>query len=162
MINFLINIENLKGLGLIHNNVDTKIVSYTMRVVQDQYVRDVVGVELYNELLRRVEANEWTAPYTKLMDEYISKVIVSWCNYRVLNHLNNSITNKGAGRNNDPVKQSNDFSENNQYKNDLIKDANFYSDRLHDFLEDNASDYPEYDAKCKQQNKISPLNWLKV
>jgi hypothetical protein len=162
MINFLINIENLKGLGLIHNNVDTKIVSYTMRVVQDQYIRDVVGVELYNELLRRVEANDWTAPYSKLMDEYISKVIVSWCNYRVLNHLNNSITNKGAGRNNDPVKQSNDFSENNQYKNDLIKDANFYSDRLYEFLEDNATDYPEYHAKCKQQNKISPLNWVKV
>jgi len=162
MINFLINIENLKGLGLIHNNVDTKIISYTMRVVQDQYVRDVVGMELYNELLRRVEQNDWTAPYSKLMDEYISKVIVSWCNYRVLNHLNNSITNKGVGANNDAVKQSNSFAENNQYKNDLIKDANFYSDRLHDFLEENASDYPEYSAKCKQKNKISPLNWLKV
>jgi hypothetical protein len=166
-INFLIAVEDLKQLGLINENVDTKIIKYTIQTVQDMNVQTATGTPLYKELLRRVEDNDWNAAYTKLMEEYIAMVIVSHCNVRIVGHLNNKITNKATGAVSDENLQANAAQANNSYKSQLRKDADFYTERLIGYLKDNDELYPEYkDNECKHENvkksKGGFNTWVKV
>lgn len=166
-INFLISVEDLKQLGLIHDNVDTKVIKYTIQTVQDMNIQTATGSPLYRELLRRVADNDWDADYRKLMEEYIAKSIVAHANVHIIGHLNNKITNKATGAVSDENLSANTAQENNSYKSQLRKVAQFYDERLIGYLKDNCELYPEYKVtECnhedvkKSRGGFKP--WLKV
>lgn len=167
-INFLIAVEDLKQLGLINENVDTKIIKYTIQTVQDMNIQSAIGTPLYKALLQRVETNTWDADYTKLMEEYIAMTIVTNANVRIIGHLNNKITNKATGSVSDENLTANTTAENNSYKSQLRKDAEYYTNRLIGFLKDNHELYPEYkEHVCNYENVEKQKqggfkNWLKV
>jgi len=167
-INFLIAVEDLKQLGLINENVDTKIIKYTIKTVQDMNIHSALGTPLYKALLQRVEDNDWNADYTKLMEEYIAMTIVTHANVRIIGHLNNKITNKATGTVSDENLTANTTADNNSYKSQLRKDAEHYTNRLIGYLKDNSELYPEYDIDSenyedvKKQKQGAFKSWLKV
>ena len=166
----LINIQDLKQLGLIHDNVDVKIIRNTMIMVQDMNIQGVTGTPLYDELLRRVKENDWDANYRNLIEKYVYKSLVAWCNYYILEALNNQITNKAVGRNNDENLNANSHEQNNEFKKQLYRLAEFYDIKMMGFLKDNEEVYPEYkEHRCKHEDvekKDSKSNgikgWIKV
>lgn len=144
MIRYLINIEDLKELGLVHINVDSKLLSTCIKRAQDMDVQTATGTPLYKELLRRVEDDDWNVPYRKLMNEYVLPCLVAWVDYRALDYLNTKITNKNVGRGSDDEMNSNTFGENRGMRSRLMTDAEFYRNRLIGFLRDNCDIYEEY------------------
>ena len=59
-MNYLLSVENLKKLGLIHMNTDTKILSVCIKRSQDMQLQPALGTPLYKALLDRVETSTWT------------------------------------------------------------------------------------------------------
>lgn len=163
---YLISFDTLKENGLIHEHVDSKVLRYTQRVVQDESIENAVGKDLYARLQQAIEDEESSNAYTELIDNYCVMPIVCWCNYRIIHHLNNKITNKAVGSDNDEYKTANTTQEDNAYKSDLIRDAKFYTKKLIDYLEDNYTDFPEYERKCGPTKTTEAssgfTNWLKV
>ena len=167
---FLISIDDLKQLGLIHDNVDTKIIKYSIKTVQDMNIQSALGSPLYREMLRRQDEGDWNTAYRLLNEDYIAPTLAAWVNYRIVAHLNNKITNKTVGSGQDENVTANTVEQNNAYKGMLRKDAEHYTNRLIGFLKDNETTYPEYceDSALyedveKQKNKGGGLSgWIKV
>jgi hypothetical protein len=50
-INYLLSVENLKKLGLIHSNTDAKLLSVAIKRSQDMAIQPALGTPLYKALL---------------------------------------------------------------------------------------------------------------
>jgi hypothetical protein len=169
-MNYLLSVENLKKLGLIHNNTDTKILAVAIKRSQDMHIQPALGTPLYRALLLRVETNTWTQDYLDLMNDYVIPCLVAFVDYRAALLVTEKITNKTTGRVQDENIQANTLAEVNEFRDQLRKDAYFYKERLIGYLmDDQAVKYPEYCDMCsdhcnefvkKDKTGYSPLNWI--
>jgi hypothetical protein len=148
-INYLLSVENLKKLGLIHSNTDAKLLSVAIKRSQDMQIQPALGTPLYKALLVRVETNTWTQDYLDLMNDYVVPCLVAFVDYRSALLLNEKLTNKAVGRLQDENLQPNTDSEQSAFRDQLRKDAYFYKERLIGYLmDDNSVKYPEYCEGC--------------
>jgi hypothetical protein len=164
-------VENLKKLGLIHNNTDTKLLAVAIKRSQDMHIQPALGTPLYRALLDRVETNTWTQDYLDLMNEYVIPCLVAFVDYRAALLVTEKITNKTTGRVQDENIQANTLAEVDEFRDQLRKDAYFYKERLIGYLmDDQATKYPEYCDMCsdhcnefvrKDKTGYSPLNWIR-
>lgn len=169
-MNYLLSVENLKKLGLIHNNTDTKLLAVAIKRSQDMHIQPALGTPLYRALLLRVETNTWTQDYLDLMNDYVVPCLVAFVDYRAALLVTEKITNKTTGRVQDENIQANTLAEVNEFRDQLRKDAYFYKERLIGYLmDDQAVKYPEYCDMCsdhcneyvkKDKTGYSPLNWI--
>jgi hypothetical protein len=166
-INYLINVADLKSLGLIHDNTDTKVLAVLIRDMQEMQIQSVTGTPLFRELLRRVEDDDWDAAYRKLMDDYVLPCLVSWVDYEAALFVNTKITNKNVGKGSDENRTANTTSETNVFQNRMLSRADFRSNRLIGFLQDNEDIYEEYkESGCYQEwvakrtKKNPPIKWV--
>jgi hypothetical protein len=170
-MNYLLSVENLKKLGLIHNNTDTKLLAVAIKRSQDMHIQPALGTPLYRALLDRVETNTWTQDYLDLMNDYVIPCLVAFVDYRAALLVTEKITNKTTGRVQDENIQANTLTEVNEFRDQLRKDAYFYKERLIGYLmDDQATKYPEYCDMCsehcnefvrKDKTGYSPLNWIR-
>lgn len=169
-MNYLLSVENLKKLGLIHSNTDTKLLAVAIKRSQDMYIQPALGTPLYKALLNRVETNTWTQDYLDLMNDYVVPCLVAFVDYRAALLLNEKLTNKTTGRVQDENIQANSTADVNELRDQLRKDAYFYKERLIGYLKDDqAVKYPEYCDMCsdhcneyvkKDDTGYKPLNWI--
>lgn len=165
----MITVDNLKKLGLIHNNTDTKILGVAIKRTQDMHIQPATGTCLYKALLQRIEDNDWTPDYANLMNEYILPCLVAFVDYRASVLLNEKLTNKAVGRSTDEYQNANTDSETKKLQDMLRKDAYFYKERLIGHLtDDNGVKYPEYIGNCdddcnekvdKDRTGYKPFGW---
>jgi hypothetical protein len=106
------------------------------------------------------------------MNDYVVPCLVAYVDYRCCLLLNEKLTNKSVGRVSDENIQANDRQNTYVFRDQLLKDAQFYKERLIGFLmDDNGDNYPEYIDCCgspsmchekvtKDQTGYSPLNWI--
>jgi hypothetical protein len=170
-MNYLLSVENLKKLGLIHSNTDTKILAVCIKRSQDMHIQPALGTPLYKALLTRVETNTWTQDYLDLMNNYVVPCLVAFVDYRAASLLNEKLTNKAVGRQDDETMTPNTDENTANLRNMLRKDAYFYKERLIGYLkDDNGVKYPEYiiccdDNECNESVKkdhtgYKPINWI--
>ena len=169
-MNYLLSVENLKKLGLIHSNTDTKLLAVAIKRSQDMYIQPALGTPLYKALLDRVETNTWTQDYLDLMNDYVVPCLVAFVDYRAALLLNEKLTNKTTGRVQDENIQANSLADVNELRDQLRKDAYFYKERLIGYLKDDqAVKYPEYCDMCsdhcneyvkKDDTGYKSLNWI--
>jgi hypothetical protein len=169
-MNYLLSVENLKKLGLIHNNTDTKLLAVAIKRSQDMYIQPALGTPLFKALLLRVETSTWTQDYLDLMNDYVVPCLVAFVDYRAALLLTDKLTNKGAGRVTDENQQTMELNQVAEFRDQLRKDAYFYKERLIGYLQDdNATKYPEYCESCsdncnenvrRDNTGYKPLNWI--
>lgn len=155
----LISVNDLKKYGLVHDNIDSKLLSYCIWITQEMQVQEALGTELYKEMLRREAANDWNTAYTKLKDEYISKVLIAGVDYQYAVKGGNKFVNKGVGKISDENYQQNSINEGYELRKELLKTLEFFTSKLIGYLKDNCDLYEEYknsncdheDSKQRQQ-----------
>lgn len=166
--NYLISVEDLKKMGLVNSNVDTKILKRCIKIVQDKRIQPAVSSPLYRELLRRVAADDWDADYRELQNEYVIPALVALVDYKASIYLTKKIRNKGTGTTTDEDFQPLSTDDINTNKSELFSDAEFYLERLIGFLkDDNGTKYSEYTEttdRCHhdltKQKKGYNTNWI--
>jgi len=169
-MNYLLSVENLKKLGIIHNNTDTKLLAVAIKRSQDMHIQPALGTPLFRALLDRVQTNTWTQDYLDLMNDYVVPCLVAFVDYRAALLLTDKLTNKGAGRVQDDNQTTLELNQVAELRDQLRKDAYFYKERLIGYLKDDqATKYPEYCDMCsdhcneyvkKDDTGYKPLNWI--
>lgn len=168
-MNYLISAENIRKLGMIHPNTDTKLLTVAIKRSQDMHIQPALGTPLYKALLLRVQNNDWMdANYVTLMNDYVIPCLVAFVDYRSAVFLNEKLTNKSVGRQSDDTMQANDNSQTKQLQDHLRKDAYFYKERLIGYLmDDNGTMFPEYiECSCdheevnKDKTGYKPFGWI--
>jgi hypothetical protein len=155
-MDYLLSVDNLKKLGLIHINTDTKLLAVAIKRSQDIQLQPALTTPLFKALLLRVNTNTWTQPYLDLMNDFVVPCLVAFVDYRCALLLNEKLTNKSVGRIQDENQTPNTDGETNALRDQLRKDAYFYKERLIVHLRaDNATLYPEYNQSSSSPGACS-------
>jgi endonuclease IV len=70
--------------------------------------------------------------------------MIAYCDWKYTFHGTSQMTNKTVGKNNDQHIASNDVDDNNNLRNELIKDAKMFERKMIGWLQDNRENIPEY------------------
>lgn len=156
MATFLISVEKIKQKGYINKNVESDLVTTTLRRVQDTMLVPVLGTTFFKGLLDRQETASLTAEEQELLDDYVAPFLIAATDYKIVPHLNTKIRSKTVGKVQDQHINPTDGGETLKLQDDLRKDMIVYKNALIGHLKDNEDTFTEYrDYICNFEN-INP------
>ncbi len=143
--------DKLKSFTGIEDNVDPVTLYPYVLQSQDLYVQQTCGTKLYNAVKNYVVdkvINGTPIPqaYKTLLEDYISPMVVYYTYYLALPHIKYKTTNKGLLSGTSEVGETVSLEEVQFLMNQIQNSAQFYNERLRDFLVAYQEDYPEYQS----------------
>jgi hypothetical protein len=140
--------DKLKDSTAINMNVDVNFLLPYVRIAQKKYIETKLGTNLFEAIQTMISAgtigNVANANYKTLLDDYIADVLVHYAFYEVLPFLrykvqNNNVVSKTAD-NSTPLTRA----EAQDLRSEISNTAQFYTERLVDYLCNNNNLFPEY------------------
>ena len=144
----------LKQFTVVNDNVDPKLLKPAIRKAMDKYIQPVLGTNLYQTLENDVESSSGSMAannYQTLMNTYVLPALKEWVMYELRYDMLVKWRNKGlmtqSSENGTPISMEDAEKIGNKYKDD----AEFYTQRLVDYLCNYSDLYPEYDNNTNDQ-----------
>lgn len=143
---FLISEATMKKNSVVNNNVDGMYLLPAIEFAQDAGLQPIIGTKLYNKLMDLVEDGSivQAQDYKYLLDEYITPYLVNKVTADIQIPLSFKLRNQGVVQQTDANTYVPSMKDIQYVKQDYENKANFYSNRLSDYLRANRSKYPEY------------------
>jgi len=157
--NLLISAETLKLTTTISQNVDDNLIHPVIMVAQDQYIQPILGTDLFKYLTDNVTSGFITGDYKVLLNDYIQKPLCFWSlmtlypvlKYRAVNHSVVSMNNEQG--------QTATYDELKPLMSNAENTAQFYTERLIDYLQKNSSLFSQYSTNTNNQLGATTRNY---
>ena len=138
--------NKIKDSTAIGGNVDNEFLLPYIKVAQKKYIETKLGTDLFVKLQNDITAGSLSGAYKTLVEEYISESLVHWSFYEALPFLrykvmNNNVVQKNA-ENSTPLTRE----EAQDLREEIRNTAEFYTERLIDYIKHNTASYPEYNT----------------
>jgi hypothetical protein len=138
------NEDKLKSSTAINYNVDTAFLLPFLKIAQDKHMQIILGSKLYKKLQSDISGDSLTGNYETLVDDYIQDCVIHYALVEALPFIsfqikNGSITQKNSENGTAATRQDVDYLI--QKERDS---AEFYGQRIIDYLCNNSSLFPEY------------------
>ena len=145
---FLVSTKTLKENSVINNNVDDMYVLPAVEFAQDEGLQSLIGTKLYNKLMDLVADGSMSGAtdYKYLLDEYITPYLINKVTADIQIPLAFKLRNQGVVQQTGENTYVPSLKDLQYVAQSYENKANFYGQRLSDFLHANHSKYPEY---CK-------------
>jgi len=140
--------DKLKDSTAINMNVDVNFLLPYVKIAQKKYVETKLGTNLFVAIQGMISggtiSNPANANYKTLLDDYVSDMLVHYAFFEVLPFLrykvqNNNVVSKTA-ENSTPLTRA----EAQDLRSEISNTAQFYAERLVDYLCNNSSLFPEF------------------
>jgi hypothetical protein len=143
---FLVSEATMKKNSVVNNNVDGMYLLPAIEFAQDAGLQPIIGTKLYNKLMDLVEDGSITGStdYKYLLDEYITPYLVNKVTADIQIPLSFKLRNQGVVQQTDANTYVPSMKDIQYVIQNYENKANFYSNRLSDYLRANRSKYPEY------------------
>ena len=148
MANYILFIsENkFKDSTAIGGNVDNEILKPYIVTAQKKYIETKLGTDLFTKLQSDITAGSLSGVYQTLVDDYVQDALVHWSFYESFPFLrykvmNNNVVAKTA-ENSTPLSRE----EAQDLRSEIRNTAEYYTERLIDYLKHNTASYPEYNS----------------
>ena len=138
----------LKTFTDINNSVDPDLLFNAVREAQDIHIQLMLGYNLYQSILSKIQTQTLTGNYATLVNNYVVDALLYWSYYEALEAIwmrprNNGLLIPQGGDQAQPV----DLKVYDK-KRDSVKDkAQFYGERLVGYLIDNNALFPEFQTE---------------
>tara|TARA_R110000772_G_scaffold268122_2_gene394203 strand:- start:3140 stop:3727 length:588 start_codon:yes stop_codon:yes gene_type:complete len=151
MTTLFITEDKLKSFSGIDENVDPNTLYPYVLQSQEIYLQTTLGTKLYDAITNYIidyVTNGTPIPtaYKTLLDDYIVNMLVYYAYYLALPHIKYKTTNKGLLSGTSEVGESVSLEEVQFLMNQVNTTAQFYNERLRDYLKAYSNDYPEYQS----------------
>lgn len=154
MATLLISQTYLKEQSLISDNVDFKLITPVIRIVQDIDIQQLLGTNLYNKILTDVEGSSLAGNYKTLVDDYILPAMVFYIMSRAPYSLQYRFVNRGVvkktGSDSTPISETEFAKVIDEWKNT----AQAYGEIMVNYIRYNLNLFPEYSTN----NGISEMS----
>ncbi|KPL08397.1 hypothetical protein AMJ86_00795 [bacterium SM23_57] len=158
-VSFLISEELLRKLSPVSGNLDMDFITPHLYTAQDKWIQPKLGTALYERLMKQIKDHTLSPVNELLLDDYIAKALVHWTFYEAMQFLSVKIVNSGVVQrvvdDGTPVTLSD--------AKDLAKqereNAEWYTQRLIDFLCTHEADYPDYKVAAPGDIRPETSNW---
>jgi len=141
----------------IGGDIDSDKLIPFVKTAQDKYILIALGTVLYGYLQAQVAAGTVTGVYKTLMDDYITDCLVHYTFVEALPYLAYQFDNTGITKNingeqgSSPSKVDIDYILQKE-----LATAQFYAERLVNFLIAHNSTYPQYTATTGFSDNVYP------
>lgn len=143
----LIDVEGIKKLGYVHDNVLPKTIQITIRRVQRVMLRRLMGSKAYDDLVSAVSASlpptvpivPLTADQIELLEEYIHPYLAACVDYKIVYPLTLRSRSKSVGKGTDENHEAADLEGLKVLRDQMMKDVDAFAEALKEKLEGNCS-----------------------
>ena len=144
-IALLVSEQRMKDYTALDNNTRTEEITPFILNAQDVYIQDTLGTKFYDELKDGVVNGTLTSDEQTLLNDYIAQPLMHFALYLMLPTLKYKIVEKGLLSGTSEETQPTTLEE-LQYVRQSERDlAEFYMERLREYLKDNPGMFPSYD-----------------
>jgi len=146
MANYVLFVsENkIKDSTALGGNIDNEFIVPYLKVAQKKYIETKLGTDLFEKLQSDITAGSLAGVYQTLVDDYIQDALVHWGFYECLPFLRVRVANNGIGVKTSENLESLSQQDLHTLREEIRNTAEFYTERLVDYLCNNNSSYPEY------------------
>ena len=140
--------QKLKDSTAINLNVDVNILLPYVLQAQTLYIEPKLGTQLYEHIKGLIQAgtigNVGNAAYKTLLDDYISFVLVNYSFYHAIPYLRFKIENGNIYSKTSETGTALSTEESQSLREEISNTAQYYTERLIEYIRNNIGDYPEY------------------
>jgi hypothetical protein len=138
----------IKETTVIDGNVDEKYIKILAYDCQLKYVLPILGTALFDEISDQITAGSLTPSTTSnnstLLKNYIQPALKHWILYEGMDVFNYKVTNKAVVTKNSDNSQAVEQVDIIRLMDKARENAEFFSQRLTNYLEANTSTFPLY------------------
>lgn len=138
--------EYLKEWSPLGKSIDVDEIYPFVANAQDVYTQDVLGTPLYNDIVNKINTGATFSSLEWDLVDLCSKSLVYWTVYMALPHIMIKMRNAGVVKNNSENTTSSDLSEMKYLREEMKNLAEFWNQRVVNFLCDKSTDFPLYNA----------------
>ena len=142
--------EKLKDSTAINLNVDPNLLLPYVRQAQKLYVEPKLGTKLTQKLKDLITAgtigNVANAAYKTLLDDYIGDMLPNWAFYHAVPFLRFKIENGNIYSKTSETGNALSTEESQSLREEVSNTAQYYTERLIDYICNNTSSFPEYNT----------------
>lgn len=130
---------------IVEANVDADLVQKFIIKAQNLNIQNAIGQNLYQTLIDNFNNNgTFTQPYLTLVKDYIQPCQAEWIVYHLLPFMNYRLTNKAVSQKSSDNSQPSTVDDVRWLRDQVRNTAEFYTERLKDYIRNNPSLFPEY------------------
>ena len=144
----LISEQKLKDSTAINLNVDVNILLPYVLQAQTLYIEPKLGTQLYEHIKGLIQAgtigDAGNVAYKTLLDDYISFVLVNYSFYHAIPYLRFKVENGNIYSKTSENGTALTTEESQSLREEISNTAQYYTERLIEYIRNNIGDYPEY------------------
>ena len=132
--------------GYLDNNIDSDALNSFILIAQNVRIQSVLGYNLYMRFINDINnfGSPQGADYIFLMNNYIQPATALYAIYEAAPSLGFKITNKAVSQKSSEYGQPSSRSDIEYIRNQIVGNAEFYSQRIREAITNNTTAYPEY------------------
>lgn len=141
----LISRKDVVKFTSMNGNIDTDHFIQYVKIAQDKHIENYLGSDLINKIKADIVATSLSGDYLSLVNNEIKPALLHWTMVEYLPFSNYTIANKGVFKHTSENSDSVSKEEIDYLIEKERNTAQYYTDRLIDYLTFNASSkFPEY------------------
>ncbi len=139
-----ISTDRLKKDSALGGSVDDNLLLPYILMAQDRYILPVLGTDLNDKLISDIQGSSLSGVYLTLLQTYIQPALVQFAFATVLPFLRLRMVNNSIVTMSSEQGSSVSHEELKPLINASMDQAEFYRERLIDYIRNNTSSFPEY------------------
>lgn len=141
-----ISTDRLKKDSALGGSVDDNLLLPYILMAQDRYILPVLGTDLNDKLISDIQGSSLSGAYLTLLQTYIQPALVQFAFATVLPFLRLRMVNNSIVTMSSEQGSSVSHEELKPLINASIDQAEFYRERLIEYIRNNTSSFPEYSS----------------
>lgn len=155
---YYLSVNTLKENSTLDKNIEDKVLQRSIIDAQDIDIQNILGTDLYESINTKIKTSSLTGNYKTLMDNYIQPCLLKFTIFRALLHVWIKLRNSSAVNIENDEMKSVEEAKFNRLRREASDDAEYYSNRLKDYLYYNSTLYPEYNTNTDDDVDPSTTN----
>ena len=152
----LISEQTLIANSVLNENISYTQIRPTLVKVQEMRIQPIIGSDLYKEIAAQVVAGSLSQANTTLLEDYLQPAIIQWMYFELPMVLAFKYMNKNMVRRTAEESSAMSMTEIQRVMDKVRNDAEWYSERITKFLDENRADYPLFDNPSNKADTIKP------
>jgi hypothetical protein len=147
-----IEISDIKAYSAVSENLDSKLLTPTLINVQELHLRQIIGKDLYAELVTQINAGTETALNITLLEDYIHPYLINKVIAESVIDLTYKLRNKAIMTTSSDFGQVANLTDLSKVQGHYNSIAEGYKTKLAEYLCENMADYPLYCPHTRQSS----------
>src|SRR6056300_850938 len=103
--------QYIKDNSQLDENVDVKLIRSTIYDAQRDYIKPILGTDLYEKIESDISGSSLTGNYQTLVNDYVAEALLKWVIFELQFILLYKMRNKSVGKQNSENQQPVDYTE---------------------------------------------------